>query len=477
MAQDVVIVHGWSDESESFEPLKSYLTTHGFNAVEILLADYISKDDDVRIEDIGKRMEGAIREKLASGDLTAPFDLIVHSTGGLVAREWLATYYVNRSAPCKRIVMLAPANFGSKLAHQGKSLLGRIVKGFDNWFQTGAQVLNGLELASPYQWELGFRDLLGPAGQDPLPSPYGKDKVWPFVLVGTCPYQKGLRQIVNEDGSDGTVRACAANLNLVGVVIDFSTNDKKPRVDEFVPRGELSTFEFPFAVLPARDHATITDPANALEKNDPETRALGDLILDALKCDTFERYQEIASDWNDLSESTAALTTNTVRRVKAFDGEDVNSEYFHQYMQVVVQVVDDHGALVNDYFLEFFSTDDNEKTEDMELFHSVVLENVHTNRENACFRALYIDRTDLFQEYYRKFGAKTLRLSISAAPPGENIGFFRDVNIGARGFVPIHASSVKSREALGAERLRRNATHFMKLVIPRNPARGVFRLS
>jgi hypothetical protein len=43
---------------------------------------------------------------------------------------------------------------------------------------------------------------------------YGADLVWPFVIVGSSmPYQHGLRQMVNENGSDGTVRVAAVNFS------------------------------------------------------------------------------------------------------------------------------------------------------------------------------------------------------------------------------------------------------------------------
>src|SRR6185295_18952409 len=153
-------------------------------------------------------------------------DMIVHSTGGLVARQWLSVYYPSgRNCPVRRMIMLAPANFGSKLAAVGQSMLGRVVKGWNNWFHTGKQMLRSLELASPYQWNLVQRDLLSPIEAEATVSPYGDSKVWPFVIVGTHPYASKLRAILNESGADGTVRASAANLNVRGTTIDFAASE------------------------------------------------------------------------------------------------------------------------------------------------------------------------------------------------------------------------------------------------------------
>ena len=228
--RDVLIVHGWSDTSKSFSPLVNFLRNAGFNAMGLWLGDYISLDDDVKIEDVAKRMEVLVREKLASGQLKAPFDMIVHSTGGLVARQWISTYYLGDVGKCpvKRLVMLAPANFGSKLASMGQSMLGRVLKGWNNWFHTGKEMLASLELSSPFQWQLVQRDLLVPDGESDGRAVYSEEGVWPFVLTGTHPYPSALRQIVNEDGADGTVRAAAANLNTRGITIDFAKDENNP---------------------------------------------------------------------------------------------------------------------------------------------------------------------------------------------------------------------------------------------------------
>src|SRR5437879_5752132 len=123
MARQVAIVHGWSDTSRSFQPLAEFLRKIGYKAVPIWLGDYLSLEDDVKIEDVAKRMEEVIREKMANEGLADSFDMIVHSTGGLVARLWLSTYYPDgRNCPVRRLLMLAPANFGSKLASMGQSM-------------------------------------------------------------------------------------------------------------------------------------------------------------------------------------------------------------------------------------------------------------------------------------------------------------------------------------------------------------------
>jgi pimeloyl-ACP methyl ester carboxylesterase len=473
MAQ-IVIIHGWSDDSDSFEPLADFLSKNGHAPVPIWLGDYVSMDDDVRIPDVAERLEAELRSRVEAGELTAPFDMIVHSTGGLVAREWIATYNDDAWRPVRRLVMLAPANFGSVLAAKGKSLLGRIVKGWNNWFHTGKEMLNSLEIASPYQWDLAHRDIFVPRDAAEAPAFYGADQVLPFVIVGSHPYAGVLQEITNEDGSDGTVRVAAANLDAVGATIDFSVDESNPT---FTPWPRRFDFPIPLAVLPARTHGSIINPDKGdIETADDYRDPLGDLILEALDCADFAEYGAIAQKWDDLSEDTAALARDVERRRRLLpdDDEDDSAEYFHQYLQTVVRVVDDHGAQVDDYFLELFGPSGVKGDDAFVYLHREVLERVDTNSLDSSRRCLFVDRTDLVERYYRDFFKDpkdgVLLMSISAAPPGDNVRYFGRYQRGASGNVQLHAEDPDGR------RLHRNKTHFVEIVIPRVPADKVFKL-
>ena len=473
MARQVVIIHGWSDTSASFRPLATFLAANGYVPKELWLGDYISLDDDVRVADVGKRMGQVVDQLIASGDLAASFDVIVHSTGGLVAREWLTSYYRGAADKCpmKRLIMLAPANYGSKLAATGKSLLGRVFKGYKNGFQTGTGILNDLELGSSYQWDLAQRDVLRlpGAGADRY---YGADLVWPFVIVGTHPYASLLRQLVNENGADGTVRVCAANLNARGVTIDFRYNDP---AQMFQPWESRLEFDVPLAVLPTRTHGSIVDPDRSTgdSKEDiPETAAekaqLGQLILQALGCQTAADYQAIGTAWDTLTEATAA-------RSKAAPGKEsgFNPDFYHQYMQGNFYVIDDIGQPVPDYFLEFYSNTAKRDDAANIYLHSHVIEDVKVNSLNKASRNVYFDRTDLQEGYYPLVPPQdpaTLFLSISAAPVGKNISYFEPADASS-GNVPIHVEGDLTKRWL-----KRNATHFVQIIIPRTPGDDVFRL-
>jgi pimeloyl-ACP methyl ester carboxylesterase len=475
MGAQVAIIHGWSDSSKSFANLKAFLSGNGYAAAQIWLGDYVSLDDDVRVEDVAKRMQAVLLELVGDGRLQVPFDLIVHSTGGLVAREWVSTFYPRgQGCPAKRIIMLAPANFGSRLAALGKSMVGRLTKGFNNWFQTGEQMLKGLELASRYQWRLACRDMLDPDEDGGL-GPYGHDRIWPFVIAGTRGYSDGLRTIVNEHGSDSTVRPAAANLNVRGITVDFARDPATPLVRPW--RSRMGATAVPFAVLPDRDHGTILHPAADVDADPGTSARLGQLILQALRCDSNAAYDAIGATWAQISEDAGALAGNSALVKRTFRDDVPDTESFHQYLQFVVRARDDHGQAVDDFFLEFFAPG-TKGDRDVIFFHKEVLEHVHTNTVHPSYRCLFIDRTDLIGRFYPLVGPdkRKLAMSVSAAKIGPNVRYFDSTREGARGHVVLHDADEQRRDALPA-RLHRNTTHLIDLILPRQPLKQVFKLS
>ena len=472
MARQILIVHGWSDTSDSFKALARFLAKNGFETRTLWLGDYISMEDDVRVQDVAMRMAEVIDQRIASGDLQASFDMIVHSTGGLVARAWMTTRYRGDAGRCpvRRLVMLAPANHGSKLAALGKSMLGRLIKGFRHGFHTGTSMLNDLELSSPFQWELAQRDVLIAPGGDSSRY-YGDGAVLPFVIVGTRGYGGLLRQIANENGADGTVRVCAANLNARGVTIDFRETDPDKMMRPWESRLDC---DVPLAVLPTRTHGSIVDPDRADADNQDdviegadEKQQLGMLILEALACDNFDQYRAIRQRWEEISEQTAKRGLD--------EPDSPQAECYHQYMQINAYVVDDHGKPVPDYFLEFFSNPNKTDDQASAYLHANVLEDVKKNSQSEALRNLYFDRTDLVDGYYKRFaeGSKpVLYMSIYATAPGSNVNYFDPGNPSAAGMVPIHLEGDITRRWL-----RRNTTHFVQIVIPRRPIAEVFRLT
>lgn len=504
MSRQVAILHGWSDKSDSFEPLAEFLQGNGYKTVPLFLADYISLRDDVKIDDVAKRMEEVIREKMSlpSGSkdrLSGTFDLIVHSTGGLVARRWISMHYGKQHCPVRNLVMLAPANFGSKLAHVGRSMLGRIFRGvktrFKTGLETGAEMLHALELSSPFQWDLAQADLFVSDATD-TPVFYGPEGVRPFTIVGTHPYPDLISKLINENGSDGTVRVAAANLNAYGRTVDFSGDPRHlmaPEVSEWKKRGGDDNL-FPLAVLPDRDHGSIVYPGTpglpgkpGLSKDPRLQGQLGKLLLQALQTNTANQYADARDAFDAVTAETRKLAGTQAAaqadRDAVFTKKNTPAEYFHEYYQVFVRVEDEFGEDIPDYFLSFmpkrkqnwFSLRATLPKEGV-FFHDEVLEDVHVHRRANANRCLFLDRFDVmrtggFYDQIRAGQPKALSFTVTAADPGDHVAYFARKSTAKRGLVTLHQETPKT-----ARWLKRHSTHFLRIIVPRAADPRIFRL-
>lgn len=335
MTTRTILLHGWSDTGASFRAMKRFLVRAGIGAVEeVLFADYESREDSLSFGDV---VDGLNDQMIARGiiasDGTPKHDVnvVVHSTGGLVIRHWIWRYYRQGgdrldACPVRRIVMLAPANFGSPLAHRGKSFLGSLLKGrrgLDDFLEVGRQILDGLELASPYQWALAERDTLFPA------SYYVPDRIQLTVLVGAEGYA-GLRGIVNKPGTDGTVVIAGTALDAVKFTLDPCRPDGDAgRAYDW--RGTTTGNRHAFAVLPEYDHGRIVSDFGASTAG-----AVPELVRRALTLPDPAAFREFIDELRDRTR------------------QDTTQHGRSPYQQFIVRAVDDQGAPVDDYTLEFY---------------------------------------------------------------------------------------------------------------------------
>jgi hypothetical protein len=396
MPTPVVILHGYSDTSSSFQPLAGFLKARGFTVVPIYLGNYITLEDTITIPDLAKAFEAALEREGLPVAQSGGIDLVVHSTGSLVAREWLTRFYLEAGRPCpvNHYLMLAPANFGSPLGHVGKTMFGRIIKGWNTGFESGTKVLDSLELASPYTWNLARRDLFGPN------SFYRPDVCKAAVLVGSRPYQKGLRKLVDKNGGDGTVYVCTANLNTAGVSIRFRRKDLPAKASPWPCTAQ----PIAFGVFPDRDHASITRP-------DRGGGSLGDFIVRFLQVASVADYAAYAADCEQRTAAT--LPAKPTKNI------------YHTYQNLVAHVADDLGYPVLDYFLEFYEhsqgpADDTKIDDLMVRVHAEILEDVHVYGNDHSYRSLIFDLTDLGKALA---DGEKLMFSLSAAPLGRLVGF------------------------------------------------------
>ncbi|CAN5835245.1 hypothetical protein BH11PLA1_BH11PLA1_22370 [soil metagenome] len=411
MPRPLVLVHGYSDTSAVMAPLATELAARlGTGATVIALADYITLNDYVSFTDLLVAMDAAWTDRGLPREAYS-VDMVVHSTGGLIARQWLAWVMGekkdgprgNGAEPCpvKHLCMLAPANFGSPLAHKGESFIGRVLKGFqansDGPLQSGRLVLKGLELASPLTWNLAMKDCFSGA------TPFAVGKCLCTVLVGDQGYD-GIAAMANENGGDGTVRVSTANLNCARVVIDFTETPHNPgeRIEECAAKTG-------FGLVAGVNHATIL-----LNGLDAGTRAdVVSLIENALSVedDGFEAW-------------CARLEVLTAQASAGEAG----------YQNLVVKCEDQEGRAIPDYVVEFYERDSDDGGLLARIFHQDALENVHVHSSDASLRSLYVN-CSLVLERIDRVG-ETMSISVTAEPQLEKthgrVGFrsYDDRSIG-----------------------------------------------
>jgi len=349
----LVLIHGYSDRGKSFKRWVEVLQSRGYDVHDIRVSNYQSLTNEITIKDIAEGLDRALRVTAGLED-DQPFDAIVHSTGGLVIRAWL-TAYQGRADRLKHLIMLAPANFGSPMAHKGRSWLGAIFKGGKelgpDFLEAGDRILSGLELGSSFSWDLAHSDLVGPD------TYYGPTKRTPyaFVLIGTSDYG-WLRRAVTEPGTDGTVRWSGAGLNCRKIVIDLTRDPARPENANRISIGGWSNTDMPFVLVDGVNHGTImSSPPDSLV----------DLVQSALNVSSRREFDAWCAS-NATTPATARVT---------------------RWQQFVVRAVDERGDPVPDYFLEFYSLG----TKGRERVIEEISLDVHTFRDDPSFRCFHVD--------------------------------------------------------------------------------------
>lgn len=489
MSEHVLLIHGWSADDESMADVGTFLKGKNFETSDLFLGSYPSMADDVRIEDSARRMHAVIQERQASGDLPSRFHLIVHSTGALVARRWLADRFPQGGSPIDNFLMLAPANFGSPLATLGRSMLTRIVKGWRRGFQTGTEFLHGLELGSRFQEELALADRLSD-GNDTA-SPFSGDGTRPYVIVGAHPIPG--TQLTGETAWDGTVRVASANLDPQGVTVDFTQGSlTNPAVRPWKRRGPDKTA---FAVIPDRTHLTILKPipGKSLSKNADIGKRLGDMIVAALETTSAAAYEQVCADWKAISNETRQLAQRGAEadalRKKILNSSRADRDRFCEFYQVVVEAVDETGLPVDDFEIWLtapkkgsleFRADLTIRKIEIDARNNLIRDE-HRNRRNPERRVLHIDRRALMQRggFFRRSVTSSyediLAAAITATAPGDKIAYFTRDTREATALIPLRALDPSKPDE--ADRfLKRYATHFVRVVVPRIADDDVFAM-
>jgi pimeloyl-ACP methyl ester carboxylesterase len=398
----VVFVHGYSDKGASWAPWREILRRRlNLNNADLRTCSYVSLNNEVTIKDLAEAFDRALGTQ-GGLDPDQPFDAIVHSTGMLVVRSWLAADPL-RGKRLKRLIALAPATFGSPLAKKGRSWLGSVFKGSKHlgpdFLEAGDRVLDNLELASAFSWRLTEEDVFA------TPPRYdaGPDTPYVFVFCGTGTYS-GLRKLVDKPGTDGTVRRAGCAINVRAIELDMTEKGMVAR-------------------------RTATDLAGA--QNMRPHRILADkwlnvsipvhLVGDPNKPDEVNHATILSNPAAELEELVVAAFEMTAAGGDAeagyrawlakADAEGRFKKLPEQYQQFIIHAVDERGDPITDYNVQLFRTGGAEDRIDQ--FDAEV--DVYSG--DPSYRCFHVDVADLVPQQGRPAPGLSIRIIASSGTP------------------------------------------------------------
>lgn len=363
----VVFLHGWSvSNTDTYGGLPERLARVGLingDSValhEIRLGRYVSFRDEVRMPDLVRALEFALRTELAEQiEKGERFAVITHSTGGPLAREWWYRYYASKGAeatcPMSHLIMLAPANFGSALAQLGKSRISEL-KSWVQGVEPGQGILDWLELGSPESWALNDLWIRNQFKQN------HEHPVYQFVITGQT-IDRAFYDFVNsytgESGSDGVVRVAAANLN--ASLIRLRQDPLDPQSNELSsplvlkPRNVVRSPRTAFRLLAGAAHSGEEKGIMRSVKPDgDDLPPVVDAIRSALSVDSESAYKALCDRFDQETGDVYAFERCEVEKVRLLP----DRKYIHDAMSMlVVRVTDTDGKPVTDFKMMLTGTE------------------------------------------------------------------------------------------------------------------------
>lgn len=352
MASSTFVLPGWRDGRRAVARLTRFLEEEGVGPVRVV--ELQSEPDSMTFEELADGFQDRLEEAGvvdSRGDSLQGIDVVACSTSALVVRQWLWRFYLRggRSldrCPLERLVLLAPANFGSPFAHRGKAFLGNLAR--ERWrmresLAVGRGLLDGLEMGSPLQWRLAHRDLLGP---EPC---YADDRIRTTILIG-IDSAPGLRDLVDEPGTDGAVLIAGAGLDSWQLRVDCCRPRNGSEDPAWEWRAPPDGHAVGFGVLPGLDHAGLL---SSLGERSDRTAQAEQFLLRALRTEAPDDHRRLRAD---LSRRTEATYRTYLLQTEG-----------RRFQQFLVRAVDDHGVGVRDWTLEMVLSRDFKRGDDGRL--------------------------------------------------------------------------------------------------------------
>ncbi len=481
----MVFVHGWSVTNTNTygrlpDRLRAEATSAGLDLVvkDIYLGKYISFHDEVRVPDISRAFQTAVDEQLASSLKNGRrFACITHSTGGPVIRDWSHRYYEtvkgSGTCPMSHLIMLAPANFGSALAALGKSKVSRL----KFWFggvEPGQGVLDWLALGSRGSWDLNT-DWIASSGKQ-----IAKNGVFPFVLTGQSidrAFYDHLNSYTGELGSDGVVRAAAANLNSNYIKLvqqkpqktaTSTAQKKKYRAPELVLGDYVESPASAFRIIKGKSHSGSKMGIMRSVKKSANDKKSAETVNAILRCIAVQSKPEYAKLTRELASETDSV--QVLERVETDKRSFLSDKHFihDRFSMVVCRVRDSEGHSVKDFDLILTAGPEGNPNHLPQGFFADRQRN-GVNKDTVTF---------LFN-YDLMVGSATIKDSsgnvIRQATTGAGMLGFRVNPRPDKGFVRYLPCEIKATSGLLAKALRPNCTTLIDIKLQRVVSKNVFR--
>lgn len=469
----VVLVHGWSvHNTDTYGGLAERLEMESqkdpglaLDIKQIWLGKYVSFKDEVRVDDISRAFESALRvelaEQIASGKKCV---VITHSTGGPVIRNWIDKYYSQKNklkeCPLSHLIMLAPANFGSALAQLGKSRVSRLKSWFEG-VEPGQGVLNWLELGSGDAWQLNKRWVLESE------SFMKSESIFPFVITGQT-IDRSVYDHVNpytgEMGSDGVVRAASANLNAVYIRLEQQpiVNGKEVPFDvkEFKTSAPTA-----FTLVKGKAHSGDKTGIMRSVKANNEMHETISAILQCVRVNTPADYKKVCDAFE--------MQVKAVQQEELVEA-DLNillpDKYFinDPKSMVIIKVMDEEGRDIGECDIIFTGPDNDPN----KLPHGFMAD----RQRNSISRGtvtFFFNYTAMTGGPEVKYGDKTLRAKKEGV---KQLGLYIDPHNNS-GFAHYVRARINASEEQVEAILHPNQTTLMEIVMRRVVHEGTFRIT
>lgn len=477
----ILLIHGYSSEGKNDTVKQIYGTLPqdlrkalGAQVKALNLSRWISLNDGITIDDISFAMDRALQSPRYRGLLKTGFNVVIHSTGALVVRNWIKNHSPKPS-PIHNLVHLAGANFGSGLAHIGQGQLSRWGRLIFSGTGRGAMVLKELEFGSWKTIDM-HRHFLEPGNE------MFKDYEVQEYCINGSQVPKNLRLVpiryIKEDSADTTVRTSACNLNFNYVTVKpepktFSLTQKQvqdlvnQRLDDHPIIDEHYTYETPYAdpdrprVPFAVAYETAHFGANIGIVTGSDNRpSVIPLIKKALLTpfDT-AAYADTAQFFDDQN----ATTFTKAAKLKWSITEWNKQAQYEGHSQLIFRLRDQNGASVDHFDITIKSHQ--KKGKNLVNLEDLI-EDHHGNKKHPGTITYYL-RTQEFKS--RRFRdvfdrLKTVDVEITAYQPESD-----DIS-----FVPI---SLHLTPDLIATIIKSFQTTIVDVTLARLPSRNVFKIT